>query len=78
MTTGFAYQDRFVTDNDGTDFRLLTKEYISTGLFEDREIIKVAQEGLTLLAEEAFRDASHLLRSSHLKQLADLNRRQPQ
>lgn len=72
MTTGFAYQDMFVTDNDGTEYRLLTRKYISTGLFEDREIIKVAQEGLTLLAEEAFRDASHLLRSSHLKQLAEI------
>lgn len=72
MTTGFAYQEMFRTGDDGTEYRLLTKEYVSIGMFEDREIIKVAPEGLTLLAEEAIRDASHLLRSSHLKQIADI------
>jgi fumarate hydratase class I len=33
-------------------------------------MVKVADEGLTLLAEAAFRDVSHLLRPSHLSQLA--------
>ncbi|MBN1626118.1 MAG: fumarate hydratase [Deltaproteobacteria bacterium] len=72
MTKEFAYQDMFGTGGDGTEYRMLTGEYISTGIFEDREIIKVAPEGLTLLAEEAFRDASHLLRSAHLKQIAEI------
>jgi len=72
MTAGFAYQDIIGPGDDNTEYRLLTGEHISTGLFEGRKIIKVAPEGLTLLAEEAFRDASHLLRSSHLKQLANI------
>jgi len=72
MTRDFSYQDMFQTGEDRTEYRLLTKEYISTGVFEGREILKVAPEGLTLLAEEAFRDVSHLLRSSHLQQLADI------
>lgn len=72
MTKGFAYQDMFRAGDDITEYRLLTKDHISTGVFEDHEMIKVAPEGLTLLTEEAFRDVSYLLRSSHLKQLADI------
>lgn len=72
MTKGFAYQDMFRAGDDITEYRLLTKDHISTGVFEDHEKIKVAPEGLTLLTEEAFRDVSYLLRSSHLKQLADI------
>ncbi|NIT41913.1 MAG: fumarate hydratase, partial [Gammaproteobacteria bacterium] len=34
------------------------------------QILRVAPQGLTLLAEHAFRDVSHFLRTSHLKQLA--------
>ena len=72
MTKEFAYQDMFQAGDDRTAYRLLTKDYVAIRVFEGHEIIKVASEGLTLLAEEAFRDVSHLLRSSHLRQLADI------
>jgi len=72
MTVEFTYQDMFQFGDDLTEYRLLTKAYVSVGVFEGREIIKVAPEGLTLLAEEAFRDVSHLLRNSHLKQIAGI------
>jgi len=72
MVPEFVYQDIFSLGDDTTEYRLLTKEYVSTGTFEGREIVKVAPEGLTLLAEEAFRDASHLLRRSHLEQMANI------
>ena len=68
----FIYQDPFPLGDDATEYRLLTKEYVSTGLFDGTEIIKVDPEGLTLLAEAAFTDVSHLLRSSHLKQMAEI------
>ncbi len=72
MILDSAYNEMFQTGDDETEYRLLIKEYISTGVFEGQEVIKVAPEGLTLLAEEAFRDVSHLLRSPHLGQLADI------
>jgi fumarate hydratase, class I len=72
MKMGFEYQEMFQTADDRTEYRLLTKEHVSTGVFEGREIIKVAPEGLTMLSEQAFRDVSHLLSSSHLQQMADI------
>ncbi len=68
--TEFLYEDMLQLGEDTTDYRLLTKEYISNGTFEGKHIIKVEEEGLILLAEEAFRDVSHLLRKSHLEQIA--------
>jgi fumarate hydratase, class I len=72
MAKEFTYQDMFQTGDDRTEYRLLTKEYISTGVFGGEQILKVAPEGLILLAEAAFKDVSHLMRSSHLKQLSDI------
>lgn len=72
MAADFQYQEIFPIGDDSTEYRLLTKKYVSTGLFEEREIVKIHPSGLTLLAEEAFKDVSHLLRSSHLRQMADI------
>ena len=66
----FAYQEMFPLEDDPTKYRLLTEDYISAAVVEKTQILRVASQGLTLLAEKAFRDVSHFLRSSHLKQLA--------
>lgn len=68
----FAYQKMFPTGNDTTEYRLLTQEHVSLKSFEGTEILKIAPDGLTLLAEQAFKDVSHLMRSSHLKLLAKI------
>ncbi|MBL7180598.1 MAG: fumarate hydratase [Desulfobacterales bacterium] len=68
----FAYQDMFPLQEDTTEYRLLSEDHISTGLFEGTRILKIAPEGLTLLAGHAFRDVSHLLRPSHLALLAKI------
>ncbi|MDD2388508.1 MAG: fumarate hydratase [Desulfobacterales bacterium] len=65
----FAYQEMFPLSEDTTEYRLLTKDYISVSTFEGKEILKIEPEGLTMLAEEAFRDVSHLLRPAHMVQL---------
>jgi fumarate hydratase class I len=70
--TEFIYQDMFSLGPDATEYRLLTDSHISSVTFDGCEILKITAEGLTMLAEEAFKDVSHLLRSSHLKQLADI------
>lgn len=66
----FYYQDPFPLAKDETEYYLLTKDHISVSEFEGQEILKVAPEGLTLLAQQAFHDASFMLRTSHQKQVA--------
>lgn len=71
MTT-FSYEPLFSLGKDTTPYRLLTKNHISVKTFENMDILKIAPEGLILLSEQAFKDVSHLLRASHLKQLAGI------
>ena len=66
----FAYQEMFPLKDDSTPYRLITTDYINLKSFLDTEIVKIAPEGLTLLAEQAFKDVSYLLRPSHLELLA--------
>ncbi|MBU4209558.1 MAG: fumarate hydratase [Proteobacteria bacterium] len=68
----FAYQDMFPLGDDYTQYRLLTQEYVVTKSFEGSDMVRIDSEGLTLLAEQAFRDISFLLRPSHLKLLANI------
>ena len=65
----FIYQEMFPLGKDTTDYRELTRDHVSTGTFEGKEILKVDPAGLTLLAEQAFHDVGLMLRPSHLKQL---------
>ena len=68
----FSYQEIFPSTKDPTPYRLLTKEHVSLSTFEGLEIVKVAPEGLTLLAEQAFHDAAFFLRPAHLEALAGI------
>ena len=70
--TDFKYQEMFPIGEDTTEYHLLTQEHVSLKSFEDIEILKIASEGLELLAEQALTDVSHLLRPSHLKLLAKI------
>jgi fumarate hydratase, class I len=69
-TPPFVYQDPMPLGTDGTEYRLLTREGVSTSTFEGREILKVEPETLAFLARQAFHDTSFLLRTSHLEQVA--------
>ena len=69
-TKPFIYQETFPMEKDKTEFYLLSKDYVSTSEFEGKSILKVAPEGLTLLARTAMRDCSFLLRPEHQKQVA--------
>jgi fumarate hydratase class I len=68
----FTYRRPFPMGEDATSYRLLTKEFVSESEFEGRRVLKVAPEGLTHLAETAFKDVAHLLRTSHLELLAKI------
>ena len=64
-----AYTPLFPLGADDTDYEKLTGDHVSLGAFEGQDILKVAPEGLRLLAERAFIDVNHLLRPGHLRQL---------
>jgi len=66
----FRYQDPYPMSEDTTTYRLLTAEHVSVSTFDGKPMLKIAPEGLRLLASHAMRDASFLLRTSHLQQVA--------
>ncbi len=65
----FIYQEPFPLSEDTTEYRLLTKDYVKTVECDGRRILRVAPEGLELLAREAIADVSFYLRASHLHKL---------
>jgi fumarate hydratase class I len=69
-TPEFYYQDTFPLGADETEYRLLSKEGISTATLDGAEIVKVAPEALAFLAEQAMHDCSFMLRPKHLEQVA--------
>lgn len=71
-TPPFHYQDPFPLGEDKTQYRLITKDYVSIGEFEGKPILKIAPEGLRLLAAEAFHDIAFYLRPEHLKMVAGI------
>ena len=71
-TPEFKYAPMFQTGKDDTEYYLLTKEGVSTGTFEGKEILKVSPEALTKLANQAFRDVNFLLRRSHNEKVAKI------
>ncbi len=68
----FKYQPIFEHGEDRTPYRKLSSDFVSTTEFEGRTILKVDPQALTLLAAEAVRDVSHLLRSEHLESLSKI------
>ena len=72
-TPPFKYQPMFEKGKDTTEYYLLTKDYVSVGEFEGHPILKIEKEGLTAMANAAFRDVSFMLRRSHNEQVAKIS-----
>ena len=70
--TPFKYQPMFPLGEDTTEYYLLTKDYVSVSEFEGKPILKIEKEGLTAMANAAFRDVSFMLRRSHNEQVAKI------
>jgi fumarate hydratase class I len=68
----FKFQPIFEYGEDRAPYRKLTSDYVSEAVIDGQKILKVDPEALTLLAAEAMRDVSHLLRPGHLKQVAKI------
>ncbi|MHC5307405.1 fumarate hydratase [Bartonella sp. LJL80] len=60
----------FPMEQDETVYKKLTDQFVHRDTFRGEEMVVVDTEALTLLADAAFADINHLLRASHLKQLA--------
>jgi len=70
--TEFTYQEMLPFGEDTTEYRMVTKDYVSIKTFDGKDIVTIEPEGLAFIAEQAFKDVSHLLRPSHLKSLAEI------
>ena len=66
----FHFQKPFPLGPDQTEYELISTDGISVAKLGEREILTVAPEALTLLANEAIKAISFKLRPSHLKQVA--------
>ncbi|MCD7901422.1 MAG: fumarate hydratase [Bacteroides sp.] len=71
-TPPFKYQEPFPLGKDTTEYYLLTKDYVSVGEFEGKEILKIESEGLTAMTNAAFRDVAFMLRPEHQQQVANI------
>jgi fumarate hydratase class I len=68
--TEFQYAEMLPIAPDDTPYRLVTAEGVEEVFLDGRSFLTVSPEALQLLAFEALKDISHLLRPSHLAQLA--------
>jgi len=66
-TKPFVYQDPYPLGEDRTTYRRLegSEQYVSVASFQGRDVLKVDPEALTIVANEALRDTSFLLRREH-------------
>ncbi|HVI51072.1 MAG TPA: fumarate hydratase [Candidatus Sulfotelmatobacter sp.] len=73
MTADAAlFAEMFPLSGDDTEYTKISSDFVGTGTFNGKTITTVEPQALTLIAKEAFRQISHLLRPAHLKQLASI------
>jgi fumarate hydratase class I len=65
----FKYHPLYEKQKDSTNYKKISSDFVKVEKVGDREVLILAPEALELLAEEALKDVSHLLRSKHLEML---------
>lgn len=70
----FHYQEPFPLAKDETKYRKVTEseKYVKTISFKDQDVLLVEPDALTVLANEAMRDVSFMLRPEHNQQVAKI------
>ena len=68
----FIYEDLLPVGADTTEYRLISKDGVSTFEADGKTFLKVSPEAIRNLTEVAMHDISHYLRSEHLQQLANI------
>lgn len=66
----FFYQDPYPLGPDTTEYERISTDHVSVSTFEGKPILKIAPEGLALLAAEAIKAINFTLRPSHLAQVS--------
>jgi fumarate hydratase, class I len=66
----FEFQPLFEKTKDTTQYRKIPGDFVTVESFRGQEVLVVKGEALRVLAEKAFDDVSHLLRTSHLEKLS--------
>jgi len=67
---GFVYANPFPKGEDKTKYRLVSKDLVKKAKFGGKPVLVVDPKALTVLAHEAMRDVSFLLRPGHQQQVA--------
>jgi fumarate hydratase, class I len=71
-TPEFFYQESFPLGEERTEYYLLTGNYVSNGTFEGKTILKVDPAGIEMLAQAAMHDVAFMLRTEHIRQIAQI------
>lgn len=68
----FNYEKPFPLQGDNTEYKLVSKEFVSEIEVDGRTILKVDPKAIELLAEQAMKDVSFMLRTAHLEKVAKI------
>jgi len=70
----FAYQDPYPLSKDSTPYYKIegSEKYVSVEQFAGKDVLKVAPDALTVLANTAMKDVSFLLRPEHNEMVAKI------
>ena len=63
----FVYQDPYPLGKDTTSYRKIedSEKYVEVTQFAGKDVVRVCPEALAILANDAMRDVSFLLRPEH-------------
>ncbi len=75
-TKPFVYQDPYPLGKDETKYRKIegSEQYVTVEQFAGKDVLRVCPEALSILANEAMRDVSFLLRLEHNESVAKILR----
>ncbi|RNC73280.1 MAG: fumarate hydratase [Desulfuromonadales bacterium] len=75
-TKPFVYQEPFPLGKDETKYRKIegSEKYVEVNQFAGKDVLRVCPEALSILANEAMRDVSFLLRPEHNESVAKILR----
>ena len=75
-TKPFVYQDPYPLGKDNTNYRKIegSEQYVMVEQFAGKDVVRVCPEALAILANEAMKDVSFLLRPEHNESVAKILR----
>ncbi len=68
----FKYDKMFPLGPDDTEYKQISKDYVSVEKFQGKDVLIVDPKALTFLSQTAFKEVAHLYRSEHLQQVRNI------